>query len=42
MELLDQNKDVNIATLRIKFFDASNISHNLDYKFSKGTRIVEL
>lgn len=42
VELLDQNKDVNIATLRIKFFDARKGYHNLDYKFSKGTRIVEL
>lgn len=42
IDLLDQNKNINIATLRIKFFDARKGYHNLDYKFSKGTRIVDL
>lgn len=42
IDLLDKNKDVNFAILRMIFFDAAKGYHGLDYKFKKGTRIVDL
>lgn len=42
IDLLDKNNDINFAILRMKFFDAIKGYHGLDYKFKKGTRIVDL
>lgn len=41
-DLLDKNEEINFAILRIAFFDAIKGYHGLDYKFKKGTRIVDL
>ena len=42
IELLEKNPDVGFAILRMVFFDAAKGFHGLDYKFKKGTRVVDL
>ena len=41
-ELLSNNKNINLVSYRMKFFDAKKGYHALDFKFKNGDRIVNL
>lgn len=42
INLLEEHPDVGFAFLRLVFFDGVKGFHGLDYKFKKGTRIIDL
>ena len=41
-EMLDAHPDVDMATLSVRFFGASNEEHRLNAKFRKGPRVLDL
>lgn len=40
-DMFENNEDVNVISTRIRFFEASNKYHNLDYKFGED-KVVDL
>ena len=42
VEMLDANPGINMATLSVRFFGASNEGHRLNAKFRKGSRVLDL
>ncbi len=42
VKMLDENPDINVVGLRLKFFEAAKGYHATDYRFDKGDRIVDL
>ena len=41
ISMLEENKDIDVVTLRLKFFEASKTYHWLDYKFDSD-RIIDI
>lgn len=39
---LDNNKNINLVTFRVKFFDAAKGYHMLDYKFDSNKQIIDI
>lgn len=42
IKMLDENPDINVVGLRLKFFEAAKGYHVTDYRFDKGDRIVDI
>lgn len=41
-DILENNSDVSLCALRLKFFEKSKAYHYMDYRFKNGDRIVDL
>ena len=41
-DILEENEDVSLCALRLKFFEKTKTYHYMDYRFKKGDRIVDL
>lgn len=40
--ILDENLDLDVVAFRMKYFEASDKYHMLDYKFEKGNRVINI